>query len=253
MDKLHTVIAGVGVLLFLWFAVPFVTRGIINVGNGTGMLLAAMLFGYGLYDRKVHRWIALLWQRGAGKAALIFVTTAAVFVLVIAAVETVAMVRATQNHPPKNTTAVVLGCSVKGETPSTILKERLNAAYDYLVENPEAYCVLSGGQGTGELISEAECMYRYLTEMGIEPERLLCEDASTNTEENLLFSQKLLKERGISGDITIVTSEFHAYRAAKTAERLGMNSYSTPSHTFFLYLPTYYVRELYGILYYALK
>jgi len=253
MDKLHTVIAGVGALFFLWFAIPFVTRGIINAGNSTGMLLAAMLFGYGLYDRKVHRWMAQLWQRGAGKAVLIFVAAVAVLVFAIAAAETVGMVRATRKHPPQNTTAVVLGCSVKGEVPSTILKERLNAAYDYLVENPKAYCVLSGGQGAGELISEAECMYRYLTEKGIEPERLLCEDASTNTEENLLFSQRLLEERGISGDITIVTSEFHAYRAAKTAEQLGMNSYSTPSHTFFLYLPTYYVRELYGILYYALK
>ena len=96
-------------------------------------------------------------------------------------------------------------------------------------------------------------MYRYLTEKGIEPERLLREDASTNTKENLLFSKKLLEESGFSGDITIVTSEFHAYRAAKTAERLGINSYSTPSHTFFLYLPTYYVRELYGILYYIIQ
>lgn len=253
MDKLHTLIAGVGVLFFLWFAIPFVAQGIINIGNGTGMLLAAMLFGYGFYGKQVHRWVAQLWQRGAGRAVLIFAAAAAVCVLAVALTETVGMVRAAGRKPPQNTTAVVLGCSVKGETPSKILKERLNAAYDYLVENPEAYCVLSGGQGEGELISEAECMYRYLTEKGIAPERLLREDISANTEENLLFSQKLLEENGISGAITIVTSEFHAYRAAKTAEQLGMNSYSTPSHTFFLYLPTYYVRELYGILYYALK
>ena len=105
--------------------------------------------------------------------------------------------------------------------------------------------MLSGGQGRGEAISEAECMYRYLTERGIDGRRLLLEDASVNTEENLRFSGELLEEHGLSGDITIVTSEFHAYRAHKTAERLGMKSYSTPSRTFFLYLPTYYVRELY--------
>ena len=72
------------------------------------------------------------------------------------------------------------------------------------------------------------------------------EDASSNTEENLRFSGELLEEHGLSGDITIVTSEFHAYRAQKTAERLGMNGYSTPSRTFFLYLPTYYVRSSMG-------
>ena len=96
-------------------------------------------------------------------------------------------------------------------------------------------------------------MYRYLTAAGIDGDRLILEDASRNTEENLRFSGELLAERGLDGDITIVTSEFHAYRAQKTAERLGMNGYSTPSRTFFLYLPTYYVRELYGILYYAIK
>ncbi len=253
MDKLHTVITGVGALFFLWFVIPFVVQGIINVGNGTGMLLAAMLFFYGRFYGNVHRWIAEQWQKTAGRIALIFVASVAAFVLVAAVAETVGMVRAACNRPPQNTTAVILGCSVKGERPSTILKERLDAAYEYLSENPEAYCVLSGGQGKGEDISEAECMYRYLTEKGIEPERLLCEDASVNTKENLLFSQQLLEENGISGDITIVTSEFHAYRAAKVAEQLGMHSYSTPSHTFLLYLPTYYVRELYGILYYMIK
>lgn len=253
MDKLHTVITGVGVLLFLWFAIPLVTRGIINIGNITGMLLSVMLLGYGIFYAKVHQQIVELWQRGIGKTAIIFVAAVAVLVLMLVTAETVGMVRAVRKHPPQNTTAVVLGCSVKGERPSRILQERLDAAYEYLTKNPKAYCVLSGGQGAGEDISEAECMYRYLTEKGIESERLLREDTSTNTKENLLFSQELLEKNGISGDITIVTSEFHAYRAAKTAERLGINSYSTPSHTFFLYLPTYYVRELYGILYYIIK
>lgn len=253
MDKLHTIIAGAGAVFFLWFAIPFVARGIINIGNITGMLLAVLLFGYGLFYVKVQHWLAGACQSGIGKAVVVCVSIVAVAVFLVAAAETVGMVRAAVNHPPQNTTAVVLGCSVKGERPSRILKERLDAAYEYLLANPKAYCVLSGGQGDGEDISEAECMYRYLTEMGIEPERLLREDASTNTEENLLFSQKLLERNGFSGDITIVTSEFHAYRAAKTAERLGINSYSTPSHTFFLYLPTYYVRELYGILYYMIK
>ncbi len=253
MDKLHTVITGVGAMFFLWFTIPLVARGIINIGNITGMLLSVILLGYGIFYVKVHQQLVGLWQGGAGKTAIIFVAGVAALIFVIATAETIGMVRAAGNQPPRNTTAVVLGCSVKGENPSRILKERLDAAYEYLVENPEAYCVLSGGQGAGEDISEAECMYRYLTEKGIEPERLLKEDVSTNTEENLLFSQELLEKRGISGNITIVTSEFHAYRAAKTAERLGINSYSTPSHTFFLYLPTYYVRELYGILYYIIK
>lgn len=252
MDKVHTVITIAGVILFLWFAFPF-AAGIINIGNVTGVLIAALLCGYGMFYTKVHLWFAEFWQQGLGKVLTVAVVFAVILMFGTAIAETIGMVRAACNRPPQNTTAVVLGCSVRGTKPSRILEERLETAYDYLIENPEAYCMLSGGQGEGEDISEAECMYRYLTERGIEAERLICEDKSTTTEENLRFSKALLEEHGISGDITIVTSEFHAYRAAKMAERLGMSSYSTPSHTFFVYLPTYYVRELYGILFYAIK
>lgn len=252
MNQIYVMLMAAGGIFFLWFVGPMF-GGICNIGNLTGALLSALLFLYGIFHERVHLFVRGAWQHRGGKAGLIIVALLAVCVLVTAVIETAGMVLAAANRPPENTTAVVLGCSVKGSRPSTILKERMDAAYAYLTENPDAVCVLSGGQGKGEDISEAECMYRYLTEKGIPGERLLLEDASTTTEENLLFSMELLEEQGISGEITIITSEFHEYRANKTAERLGITSYSTPSHTFFLYLPTYYVRELYGILYYMIR
>lgn len=252
MDRLHIVITAVGAIFFLWFAIPLIA-GIINIGNMTGMIISAMLAGYGFFYRMVHMWIAKIWQQNVGKVALSVVLVVAAAVAFVVVVETVCIVRAAMHHPPTNTTAVLLGCKVNGTTPSTVLAERIEAAYDYLMENPQAACVLSGGKGDGEDISEAECMYRSLTKKGIAPERLILEDKSTTTEENLNFSKELLKEHGIEGSITIVTSEFHEYRANKTAERLGIKSYSTPSATFFIYLPTYYVRELYGILYYMVR
>lgn len=121
----------------------------------------------------------------------------------------------------------------QGERPSRVLSERLCAAYEYLNRNPKAVCVLSGGQGDGEEISEAECMYRYLTGRGIDGARLLLEDRSTTTAENLQYSMELLQQHGIDGSVTIITSEFHEYRANQTAKRLGITSYSTPSRTFF--------------------
>lgn len=96
-------------------------------------------------------------------------------------------------------------------------------------------------------------MYEQLLQKGIEKERLLIEDQSTTTAENLKLSKELLKKQGDYKDITVITSEFHAYRATKTAERMGVSCYATSSHTSLLYLPTYYVRELYGILYYQMK
>lgn len=252
MDKSYMVIIAIGIILFLWFGIP-IFAGVFNIGNVTGMVIAAVLTGYGVFHVRMHQWIDGIWQNRGGKVALAAVLLIIVCMIGVAAVETVGIVRSARNQPPANTNAVVLGCSVKGTRPSTVLKERLDAAYEYLLENPEALCVLSGGQGVGEDISEAECMYRYLTEKGIPGERLLLENQSTTTEENLRFSMQLLEEQGIEGSITIVTSEFHEYRANQVAERLGITSYSTPSHTFILYLPTFYVRELYGILYYMVR
>lgn len=252
MNGLHLVLTVVGIVFFLWFLGP-VFAGVCNIGNVTGMALSAMLVCFGVFSARITGWLHRFTDHKAGRAVCAVVAVMAVCIVVTALTETVLMVRAAGNRPPENTTAVVLGCGVKGTRPSRILMERLNAAYNYLEENPEAVCILSGGQGPGEDISEAECMFRYLTGRGIAPERLFLEDASTNTQENLEFSMQLLGEQGLDGPITIVTSDFHAYRASRVADKLGITSYSTPSGTFFVYLPTFYVRELYGILYYWLR
>ena len=95
-------------------------------------------------------------------------------------------------------------------------------------------------------------MYGILTKRGINKDRLILEERSTTTEENLKYTREILDERGLDPVVTIITSEFHEYRANQMAEKLGIKSYSTPAHTFLVYFPTYYVRELYGILYYEL-
>lgn len=114
---------------------------------------------------------------------------------------------------------VVLGCQVNGEKPSKFLRKRLETAKEYLRANPGTKAVLSGGQGSGEDISEAECMRRYLSKAGIGEDRLILEDQSTTTYENLKFSQEYLKaDRDTVG---IVTNNFHVYRSLRIAAKAG--------------------------------
>ncbi|MDF2879300.1 MAG: YdcF family protein, partial [Clostridia bacterium] len=80
---------------------------------------------------------------------------------------------------------IILGARVKDETPSLALKYRLDKAYTYLNKNPQTIAILSGGQGPGESITEAEAMRRYLSQKGIAKERLVLEEHSTNTYENI--------------------------------------------------------------------
>ena len=89
---------------------------------------------------------------------------------------------------PEAQWVVVLGAGVNGTVPSQALRERLEAARDYLARYPEAIAVLSGAQGDGESITEAQCMYDWLTARGVDPARLRMETKATTTEENLRCS-----------------------------------------------------------------
>lgn len=142
---------------------------------------------------------------------------------------------------------VVLGAGVRGTVPSLSLQERINAAYDYLTAHPDCVAVLSGGQGSGEEITEAACMYRELTEMGIDGSRLLQEENSTSTIENLIFSMDILEAQTGSrpAKIGIVSSEYHIFRATQFAKDLGLASVGIPAKTTWFSLRlNYYLREV---------
>lgn len=124
---------------------------------------------------------------------------------------------------------IVLGAQVKKTVPSKALRLRLDKAYAYLQEHADTIAVLSGGQGSGEEIAEADCMYQYLTERGIPGERLLLENRSTTTRENLIYSAQVIAEsrKEQSGEqiwnesVGLVSNNFHIYRAVKLAEKVG--------------------------------
>lgn len=119
---------------------------------------------------------------------------------------------------------IVLGAKVNGERPSKALLERVECAAEYLKENPDTKAILSGGQGAGENITEAECMFRYLVKEGIDESRLLKEERSTSTRENLLFSYELLENT--KAHVGIITHNYHVYRSLLLARRTGFSKVS---------------------------
>ncbi|WP_440603151.1 YdcF family protein [Bacillus sp. GB_SG_008] len=115
---------------------------------------------------------------------------------------------------------IVLGARVKGTEPSYSLQYRIDKAAEYLKTHQQTIVIVSGGKGKGEDISEALAMKRGLIKQGIQEERIIMEDRSTNTDENIKFSKSLIpanKKKGI-----IVTNDFHMYRAKKIAEKQGL-------------------------------
>lgn len=122
-----------------------------------------------------------------------------------------------------NTYAIILGAKVKENgVPSLALQYRLDVAIEYLKQYPHVQVIVSGGQGKDEPMSEAAFMYTYLVEAGIEESRILQEDTSTSTYENLQYSKKLLPEDETA--VTIISSDFHLARAQLLAKSIGLKT-----------------------------
>ncbi|MCD7885036.1 MAG: YdcF family protein [Lachnospiraceae bacterium] len=153
---------------------------------------ALILIRTALWYQRLH---PSLWLRGLLNVSFALIAAAFLIILVIGS----RIVSAMHAVPQQNLDyVIVLGAQVRGEKPSRALLKRLERAAEYADENPDTLLILSGGQGPDEGISEAECMYRYLVEAGVSEDRLIREDASTSTRENLLFSAEII--RGLDAD-----------------------------------------------------
>ncbi len=153
---------------------------------------------------------------------------------------------------PESPYVIVLGAGVNGSVPSSSLRERLVATKAYLEAHPQAIAILSGGQGSNENLSEALCMYRWLTEQGIEPSRLRMEDRATSTEENIRFSLDLIEaETGSRPDTAaVISSEYHLARASLLAKNEGLTMLGVPAETYDkLYFCNMFLREIFATWY----
>lgn len=122
-------------------------------------------------------------------------------------------------------TVIVLGAGLWGDQVSPQLELRLITAYELLKANPDIIAVTSGGQGPDELVTEAKAMKDYLVNLGIDENRIIEEDMSTSTYENLKFSFDVLNKNNIEyNNPAIVTTNFHIYRAKMLSKRLGVNA-----------------------------
>lgn len=238
-----------GLAGFGGFFMPVVRRRILNIGNAAGIVICVCVILYALFMPAAHKLLCAFWQTVIGKVFVSILAAGAVLGVILVLVMTTLMIKAACTPAAPNATVIVLGCKVYGERPSISLEERLKAALAYLNANPASACIVSGGQGADETISEAECMYLYLTSNGIAPNRIYKEDQSTTTRENLAFSYEIIKEHGLNEQIAIATNNYHEYRAGQIAEGLGLEYGAVSGETALWLLSTYYARELLAILY----
>ncbi len=218
---------------------------ILGVGSGTKFWLIWEMIGafFLFWTLLVHKRYFILHQKLGILFYSMLALGATIFVLLCSMIGT-----EFHSKGPKNLDyIIVLGAQVRTNGPSVVLKYRLDAAMDYLNENEETICIVSGGQGANEPFSEAKGMADYLVKNGISPDRILLEDQSTNTVENISFSKELLEMD--YENVGIVTNNFHVFRAVQIAKAQGLHNVcgiAAPSNT--TYLPNNILRECMGIL-----
>lgn len=238
----------VGALGLVWCLLPTFMYGIIGLGNLTGIAVFIAFILLGLFRKEVVKFRKRLQEKKAGRILVIAVRTFIILFCALVVYLTGLMFTGTTKRAGEDATLVVLGCLVRDYGPSLMLRERLDKTYEYLTEHPDAKCVLSGGQGKDEPVSEAFGMFEYLTDLGIDPDRLYMEDKSLDTQQNIEYTYELIEREGLNKEIAILSNEFHLYRAGQIAEEYDLEYGVVPAQTHWFMFLTYYIRELYGIL-----
>ena len=236
---------------FLVFASPVVIYGVFNIGNIAGMLA----FGGAFMCVCLRDRLKTAWKKKSGKRLICLLLACVIIGLTVSCLCGAKIVKAAKNAPAEGEayTVVVLGCRVYDSGPSKMLVQRVNAAAKYLDAHPEAYCVVSGGQGDDEPMSEAQCMRDMLVARGIAEDRIIMEDASCSTRENIEFSLAIIKEKGLPQRLALVTNEYHACRACMLAQRFGCACGAISARSEYILLPTYFVREIFGVAWETLR
>lgn len=177
---------------------------------------------------------------------ILLLTFAAAFLLLFAGVEGMILKGAVQTPPTDLDYVIVLGAHVRSTGPSRALALRLDRAYAYASENPDTILIVSGGKGSNEPCTEASAMKDYLLKKGLPENRILMEDQSTNTRENLIFSKALLPE---DASVGIVSNGFHICRALHLSETLGYkNAAGIPAKGDLITQPANLLREFFAVV-----
>ena len=247
MTKFEKLLLALSILCILDTAVVLLLKGGTNLGNILPLIAGSLLFLYVLFRRtrlyKVRKSSVRIAERFIAIAFTVWFISFAVVVSILLAA----------SMPDKSEDAdciLLLGTGLHGAEPSLVLVERMDLALDYIGTHQNLKIIVSGGQGPGESITEAEAMEKYLVGHGVPGESILKEENSTSTLENMIFSRNAFFENyGYNlKKAVVVTSDFHMFRAKLLARRAGITPYGISSKTPFYILPNVYLREYFALI-----
>lgn len=239
------------ILLINCFVVSCISN--FNIGTLFPGMLGTVLIIYGVCFEKLKKWAKI----GFGKYFMLIAKTGFWVWFLSFLVITSTIVKNASYIAPKGADAmIVLGSGLKGSEVTKTLANRLDKAIEYY-NNAESkpIIVVSGGQGSNELVPEAFAMKQYLIKNNIPENMIIEENQSHNTRQNFQYSKVLLDSYFSSSSYSIVyvTNHFHTFRAGLLAKKMGFEGFGAGAKSPPVMIANYYFREYFSMLkYFAL-
>ena len=215
------------------------------------LLVAGLVFLYA-FDRAVSgsQWQVMLHDLITNFCAAVYLYFEC---MLIGAIVADAIAARYEPEPDKDF-LIILGCGIRKDgTPTPLLRGRIDRALAFAKKQKELtgkdlIFVASGGQGPDEPIPESTAIKRYLMECGVPDERIVEEDRSTDTAENMRFSKELIRALDPNGKVAFATTNYHVFRGGLCARRVKMRAQGMGARTKWYFWPNASVREFVGLL-----
>lgn len=245
MNKKRKISISLGVISIIYYILLYAFGGKISFAS-FWLLLGVVLIVLG--GTRILDKIDILFKAKRLRVLLFIMISLAIGSFIL--IESLIIYYGSEKRLKESDYLLILGAGLRGQQLSMTLHQRMIKGVEFLEKYPSTKVIVSGGQGPGEDITEAEAMKKYLINNGINEEQIIKEDKSTSTEENFIYSIKLMKEIDNRSDIkvTVITTNFHMFRAKFLANRFGLDVYTAPSNLHPLLIPNYYVREYLAVI-----
>ena len=236
----------IGILLILYYLILKLMFGFVAFSSVFCMLgIVLLVYGYVELKFNIDIWghIPKIFRR-------IITTLFTIGLVIFIGIESIIIYNGHHYDTEKPDYLVVLGAGLRGNSISASLLYRLETALDFHEMYPDVKIVVSGGQGEGENMAEALAMRNFLVDNGVSPSLIIMENKSTDTYENFLYTKEVLEEEtGKEGfTITIISNNFHMYRAKFLAKEVGFSTYGYPAPSHKASALVFYVREFFGVI-----
>ena len=215
-------------------------------------LVGLCALAFGVFWPRVVMTTSKGWKKAVRIAALCLI---AFYVVTFAIMCFAIYINARRVPESGHDAVIILGAGlVRHNQIPVVLRQRLDVALAYLLDNPNTVAVVTGGLGAQATITEAYAMGSYLIQQGIAPERIIFEEWSTTTQENLGYARKLLDSffDGQEYTVVVATNDFHVPRARILAWQAGLTAVGKAAPTQRHTIPRYYSREHAALLWHII-